>query len=147
MNTILPEPTILTQPGQYEHNLKTEFDSNTSAWWLSANIDIYNCNKKLIRDREYIQQYVNDVIELIDMTAVGPTHIEHFWDQEEIPGYSVMQLIETSNITSHFDDKTDTGFLDIFSCKYYDPYEMAQFTQEFFKAQYVKVLPIIRHTR
>ena len=58
-----------------------------------------------------------------------------------------MQLIETSNITSHFDDKTDTGFLDIFSCKYYDPYEMAQFTQEFFKAQYVKVLPIIRHTR
>ena len=36
-------------------------------------------------------------------------------------GYSLVQLIETSAITGHFCDASGDAYLDIFSCKDFDP--------------------------
>ncbi len=36
-------------------------------------------------------------------------------------GYTLVQLIETSNITGHFVEETDDMYLDVFSCKAFDP--------------------------
>ncbi len=140
------EAQILTKPWEFAHDLEEQF-SKWDAWWLSANIDIYNCDPKVSRDAIAIKEYLDSLIEFIDMVAVGDTHIEHFWDQETIPGYSMMQLIETSNVTAHFADLTDTWFMDIFSCKYYDPYKAAQFTQDFFRWEYTRILPSIRYNK
>lgn len=35
-------------------------------------------------------------------------------------GYTLVQLIETSNITGHFVEETDDMYLDVFSCKTFD---------------------------
>jgi S-adenosylmethionine decarboxylase len=35
-------------------------------------------------------------------------------------GYTLVQLIETSNITAHFVEETDDLFLDVFSCKEFE---------------------------
>jgi S-adenosylmethionine/arginine decarboxylase-like enzyme len=36
-------------------------------------------------------------------------------------GYTLVQLIETSNITGHFVEETNDMYLDVFSCKEFKP--------------------------
>jgi hypothetical protein len=45
-----------------------------------------------------------------------------------------VQLIETSLISGHFANLTNAIYIDVFSCKIYDPYQAAEFTRQFFKA-------------
>ena len=49
-------------------------------------------------------------------------------------GFSMTQLIETSLISAHFANQTNTTYLDIFSCKFYDPQKAADFARGFFGA-------------
>ena len=44
------------------------------------------------------------------------------------------QLIETSLVSAHFANQTNATYLDIFSCKYYNPFEASEFAKEFFGA-------------
>jgi S-adenosylmethionine/arginine decarboxylase-like enzyme len=54
------------------------------------------------------------------------------------------QFIETSLISGHFADETNSGFIDIFSCKVYDPMKAAQFTKDYFETTSAKVGVIFR---
>jgi S-adenosylmethionine decarboxylase len=54
------------------------------------------------------------------------------------------QLIETSLISGHFANQTNTAYLDVFSCKYYNPHEVAAFAKEFFKGQDSTVRYLLR---
>ncbi len=44
----------------------------------------------------------------------------------------MVQLIETSLISAHFANLTNTTYLDVFSCKPYDPDVVAQFARDYF---------------
>ena len=46
----------------------------------------------------------------------------------------MLQLIETSLISGHFANDSNRAYLDIFSCKPYDPSVVEQFSREFFSA-------------
>ena len=69
------------------------------------------------------------------MKRFGDTTVVHFGEDEKVAGYSMTQLIETSLISGHFANLTNTAYLDIFSCKMYDPDKTAEFAMKFFKAQ------------
>ena len=102
------------------------------AWGLAASIDIYNCNPRTIRDAARIRQFVAQLCELIGMKRFGDTIVVHFGQEERVAGYSMVQLIETSLISAHFANQTNTAYLDVFSCKPYDPDAVAEFAQKFF---------------
>jgi S-adenosylmethionine/arginine decarboxylase-like enzyme len=68
------------------------------------------------------------------MRQFGETQIVHFGKDERVAGYSMTQLIETSLISGHFANLTNAAYLDIFSCKPYDPRAAADFAKRFFKA-------------
>ena len=89
-------------------------------WGWSTSLDIKNCNSKKIKDREAIKDYVYKLCDLIEMKRFGPCHIYKFGTDNKA-GYSMLQLIETSNIVAHFVEETDDMYLDVFSCKKYDP--------------------------
>ena len=44
----------------------------------------------------------------------------------------MVQLIETSLISAHFANLTNTTYLDVFSCKGYEPEEVRAFAEKFF---------------
>ena len=46
----------------------------------------------------------------------------------------MVQLIETSLISGHFANDTNSAYLDIFSCKGYDPAVVEEFSKNFFGA-------------
>jgi S-adenosylmethionine/arginine decarboxylase-like enzyme len=109
------------------------------AWGLLTSIDLEDCNGDTIRDADAIKRYVLELCELIDMKRFGDTTVVHFGEDERVAGYSMFQLIETSCISAHFANDTNTSYIDIFSCKCYDPKVAAEFTKKFFAGGKIRV--------
>lgn len=102
-------------------------------WGVSTAVDLYNCDPSLIRDADYIKKFVVELCELIDMKRYGDCHVIHFGEGDK-EGYSMFQLIETSNISAHFANESNAVYLDVFSCKEYTPETVYAFAFESFKA-------------
>ena len=103
-----------------------------SVWGIAPSFDIYNCNPDTIRDAEKIKQFVVELCDLIEMRRFGETVVVNFGEDERVAGYSMTQLIETSLISAHFANLTNTVYLDVFSCKPYDPAIVEDFAVKFF---------------
>ena len=102
------------------------------AWGVASGIDIYSCDPETIRSAEKIHQFVVELCELIEMKRFGETLVVHFGEEERVAGFSMVQLIETSLVSAHFANMTNTVYLDVFSCKAYDPDAVAEFARRFF---------------
>lgn len=77
-----------------------------------------NCNERLL-DCDSIKAFIKALVKEIDMVAYGEPLVARFGQGIEI-GISAVQLIETSAITIHTNDKYCDLYLDVFSCKEYD---------------------------
>lgn len=106
-------------------------------WGYSLSIDLKLCDPVTIRSREKIQEYVIQLCKLIDMKRHGDIIIEHFGVGNK-EGYTMVQLIETSNITAHFANDIQSAFIDIFSCKEFDITSVTELSIEFFGAKEIK---------
>lgn len=116
-----------------------------SVWGIASSFDIYNCDPETIRDAEKIRQFVAELCDLIKMRRFGETQVVHFGEDERVAGYSMVQLIETSLISAHFANLTNTTYLDVFSCKPYDPAVVADFARSFFKGSHCITHTTLRH--
>ena len=89
-------------------------------WGMMAAIDLHGCDRTRLEDPETIRHFVPAVIEAIGMRAHGPLMIERF-GEGDLEGWSAMQFIETSSITVHADEVSGRCFVDVFSCRAFDP--------------------------
>ena len=104
----------------------------------------HNCNPKTIRSAKKIREFVVTLCDKIRVKRYGPCTVVNFGENEDVAGYSMMQLIETSLISGHFVNKTNRVFLDVFSCAYYNPKTIADYAKEFFGANSIKYKYILR---
>jgi len=104
-------------------------------WGYLTSVDLYGCDGHTIRSEEKIRKFVIELCDLIEMKRFGETQIVHFGQDKRVEGYSMVQLIETSMISAHFANQTNTAYLDIFSCKSYDPDTVVRFSESFFNAE------------
>ena len=113
------------------------------AWGLTASIDLSGCDHELIQSPQAIRNFVKKMIATIGMKTHGPMRLERF-AEGHLEGYSVMQFLETSSLTIHFDHMIkDRAFIDIFSCQFFDPNQAEKFAKKYFKAKKSKVKTII----
>lgn len=113
--------------------IREEYEQ-TGAWGLLTSIDLHGCDAATIRSADEIRRFVVELCERIKMKRFGECSVVDFGEDERVAGFSMVQLIETSCISAHFANQTNAVYLDIFSCKYYNPYAAAEFAKEFFKA-------------
>lgn len=113
------------------------------AWGLLSSLDMYDCNPLTIRDGQAIARYALELCDLLKVRAYGQPQVVHF-GHGEVEGYSLVQLIETSLISGHFANITNRAFIDIFSCRYYDPRLAARFTRDFFGAESFAINCLLR---
>ena len=113
-------------------------------WGLLSCIDLYDCDHEIIRNAKKIKQFVVELCDLIEMRRFGETQVVHFGEDERVAGFSMTQLIETSLISAHFANATNTTYLDVFSCKLYDPPVVADFAKKYFKAKTVNLQVVHR---
>lgn len=118
--------------------------SSTKAWGLSCSIDLSGCNPEKIRSADSIKAFVYELCELIGVKRFGECTVVHFGENDRIAGYSMTQLIETSLVSGHFANLTNTAYLDVFSCKYFNPSEVCDFAKAFFEADRVVTTCTIR---
>lgn len=114
------------------------------SWGLLTSIDLYDCESSIIKDKNKIEEYVVELCKLINVKPFGKCVVVNFGERPEIAGYSMTQLIETSLISGHFANKTNSTYLDIFSCKYYSAKKASDFSKKFFKAKSMKLNCLLR---
>lgn len=113
---------------------REEYDQNGS-WGILTSIDLHNCDPEMIRDADTVRKHVYELCDLIKVKRFGECTVVHFADHDEdVAGFSMVQLIETSLISGHYANKTNNVYLDIFSCRYYNPDVVEKFSKEFFRA-------------
>ena len=112
-------------------------------WGVLAAINLYGCDSELIKNQKAIKKFIVGICRQIKMRRFGPAIIKRF-GKEKLEGCSAMQLIETSSITLHFDEEKNRAFIDIFSCKNFNPKKAEKFSRDFFKASRSKMKILAR---
>ena len=90
------------------------------SWGYHLIVNAAGCSANAIRSADTICKFNNELVKKIDMVAYGKPRVVRF-GSGRCQGYSLVQLIETSNITAHFVEETNDIYLDIFSCKSFNP--------------------------
>ena len=117
-----------------------ESASNGRVYGYELVLDLHGCESKLF-NRDYIDKFFTDLCELIEMEKCEV----HFWDDVGVPeeeqqilphtkGTSAVCFILTSTIVIHTLDILGAVYVNIFSCKPFDPDVASEFTSERFKA-------------
>ena len=122
---------------------KENYETSKS-WGILTSIDLFNCNPETLRDADKIKEYIIELCNLIDMKRFGEPVIVRFGADPLVQGYSAVQLIETSCISGHFAEESDSVYIDIFSCKFYDQNNAIEFTKKFFDAKTVESNIVLR---
>ncbi len=103
-------------------------------------LDLHDCNPEKF-NREDIDRYFTELCRRISMEMCEV----HFWDDVGVPpqdrqtlphtkGTSAVCFILTSSIVIHTLDDLKAVYVNIFSCKEFDPVLAAKFTEEWFQA-------------
>jgi S-adenosylmethionine/arginine decarboxylase-like enzyme len=103
-------------------------------WGFHLMIDAARCNAKSIRNKAHITKFAKVLVKKIDMVPYGEPQVVHFGSGDKM-GYTLMQLIETSNITAHFVEETNDMYLDVFSCKDFDQEVVKGLVKEYFEPE------------
>ena len=114
-------------------------------------LDCDDC-KGNITDKDYIQKFIDELVETLGMKKKGNTIFEYFEDNEynrtrDIVGYSVVQIISLSNITLHINEISRTFYVNIFTCGELDDLKAILLFSEYFKPMKMKKQIIIRDAR
>ena len=72
------------------------------------------------------------------MTAHGEPVIEYLLPGDPNQGYSLMQLITTSNVCGHFMELNGTAYFDVFSCKEFNPRTVKTVVKKYFDPKKIK---------
>jgi S-adenosylmethionine/arginine decarboxylase-like enzyme len=108
-----------------------------SRWGYHLIIDARDCDLNAIRSKETIRAFVKELVKAIDMVAFGQPQIVMFGTGNK-KGYTLVQLIETSNITAHFVEEFNDVYLDVFSCKAFKPADALAVFRKYFGPGSVK---------
>lgn len=100
-------------------------------WGYHLILDAAKCAPGKIRCARNIDVFARALVERIDMVPFGPPQVHHFGSGNKA-GYTLVQLIETSNITAHFVEETNDMYLDVFSCKPFQSDVVSETVREFF---------------
>jgi S-adenosylmethionine/arginine decarboxylase-like enzyme len=109
-------------------------------------LDCSGCELEKIADGDNITAFTKELVRRIDMVAYGEPVVAHFATHDPgKAGYSMMQLIETSNLAAHFVERDRTMYLDVFSCKTYNIDDVIAVVKEYFGAEKIRVNYITRN--
>ena len=112
----------------------------TKSYGYELILDLHGCSANTFT-REKLDHYFSELCDLIEMERCET----HFWDDIGVPpderqtsphtrGTSAVCFILTSSIVVHMLDELNAVYVNIFSCKEFDPVLAAKFTEEWFQA-------------
>lgn len=120
-------------------------DIYANPWGQQLILDLKGCPENLLKHKPTIRGWCAALVDAIDMRAYGDPIVEHFAEHSpEAAGYTLIQLIETSNIAAHFAENVGEAYIDILSCKPFREDFAIQVTKLFFQPQIIEKKSIRR---
>ena len=116
------------------------------AWGYHTILDCHGCDPQSIREGGNIENFAKELVEKIDMVAFGGPLLVHF-GKDDKKGFTLVQLIETSNICGHFVDENGDFYLDVFSCKDFNENIVTDYIQQCFIPENIKSEVFLRDAR
>lgn len=108
-------------------------ETTQKPWGQHLVLDLNGCPRELLASKENILNWTKELVDTIDMVAYGDPIIEHFaTHSHEAAGYTLLQMIETSNIAAHFAENIGQVYVDVFSCKTFDNQDAIDVCQKYF---------------
>jgi S-adenosylmethionine decarboxylase len=115
-------------------------------WGRHLVLDCSSCDRAAVRDADAIREFCADLVSSIGMVAYREPVLEHFATHlPEAAGYSLVQLIETSAVTGHFCDASGDAYLDVFSCKDFDPEVAVRVVRRHFRPRMIRRTNLYRN--
>lgn len=109
-------------------------------WGQHLILDLAGCPRDLLKDADNLRAWVVDLVDTIKMKAYGEPQLEHFATHSyDAAGYTLLQLIETSNICAHFAENLGQVYIDIFSCKRFDNDLAVEVCRKYFQPETVEL--------
>ena len=112
-------------------------------WGYHLMLDCSKCLPHMIRNKSNITFFAKTLVKQIDMIPYGEPQVVHFGLGDKA-GYTMIQLIETSNIAAHFCEETNDMYLDVFSCKPFRPVVVRGLVNMYFYPQTINETFITR---
>jgi S-adenosylmethionine/arginine decarboxylase-like enzyme len=107
-------------------------------WGYHMMLDCAACDRSKIMDKQNVINFTKELVKRIDMTAHGEPIVEYFAEHDiNKAGFSMLQLIVTSNLSAHFIDSSGDAYFDIFSCKIFDQQTVIDTITEFFAPEHI----------
>jgi len=118
--------------------------AESSGYGVELVLDLHGCDPSNF-NRPSLDAFFTELCELIDMERC----VVHFWDDVGVPeedqqtephtkGTSAVCFILTSSIVVHTLDMLGAVYINIFSCKPFDPDAARRFSEQWFKGQTVR---------
>lgn len=112
-------------------------------WGYHLILNGRNCIPSSIRCSKHIGVFTSTLVNQIDMVPYGKPEIVMFGTGNK-KGFTLVQLIETSNICAHFVEESDDMYLDVFSCKPFDEKVVKKVVDDFFSPATMDTKLILR---
>ncbi|CAB4131572.1 S-adenosylmethionine decarboxylase family, prokaryotic [uncultured Caudovirales phage] len=110
-------------------------------WGYHLILDCADLDNEAITSYENVYNFAKRLVQDIDMVPYGEPQIVNFGSGNKA-GFTLVQLIETSNICAHFVPDDGNGgnamYLDVFSCKSYDDEVVIDLVRQYFGAKYIR---------
>jgi len=108
-------------------------------------LDLYRCKVSVLSDADALREYAIELCEIIKMKRYEEPILKYFGTaKSQTKGYTLVQLIETSDITGHFSEYWKRAYINIFSCKEFDHIKARDFTEKYFGAKNTRAMLVIR---
>ena len=115
-------------------------------WGYHLILNCAKCVPHSIRSQANITHFAKNLVKKIEMVPYGDPQVVMFGSGNK-KGYTLVQLIETSNITAHFVEETDDLYLDVFSCKPFHPKDVEAVVFAHFNPQDIQTEFLKRQAR
>lgn len=116
---------------------------NKNYWGFHLILDCADGRRDAVTDGKLIADFARQLVKDIDMVAYGEPQVVLFGTGNK-EGYTLVQLIETSNICGHFCSESGDLYLDVFSCKPYDKEVVKQLAEKYFGFKSMRETYLVR---
>lgn len=112
-------------------------------WGYHLAVNAASCCPHSIRNARLITSFSHALVHRIKMDPYGDPQVVHFGTGNKA-GYTLVQLIQTSNICAHFVEETNDIYLDVFSCKDFKEADVRAIVSDYFKPGKIETALLIR---
>jgi len=102
-------------------------------------LECYGCEKEKLKDEIFIKEFLNNSVEILDMTKIGePYLVKYNGKNDDERGISGFVIIAESHISIHTWPEYNYASIDVFSCKDFDKKLITDYIKKEFNVKKIK---------